>query len=56
VNLELLGRNLEELESLAATGRHAELDATVRRLVPEYHVEPHPAERAEGDPSTAAAS
>ncbi len=34
----------------------AELDATVRRLVPEYHVEPHPAERAEGDPSTAAAS
>ena len=51
VNLELLGRNLDELETLAVGGRRAELDATVRRLVPEYHVGD-----AESDPSTAAAS
>ena len=51
VNLELLGRNLDELETLAVGGRRAELDATVRRLVPEYH-----AEDAERDRSTAAAS
>ncbi len=51
MNLELLGRNLDELETLAVGGRHAELDATVRRLVPEYHVDD-----AQGDRSTAAAS
>jgi O-antigen biosynthesis protein WbqV len=51
VNLELLGRSLDELGALAAAGRHAELDSMIRRLVPEYHSE----ETAE-DQSTAAAS
>ena len=51
VNHELLGRNLEELESLAAAGRRAELLATVRRLVPEYQ-----SEETEADRSSAAAS
>jgi O-antigen biosynthesis protein WbqV len=56
VNLELLGRNLDELQTLAEGGRRAEIDATVRRLVPEYHVEQHPADHADSDRSTAAAS
>ena len=51
VNLELLGRNLEELETLAATGRRAELLALIRRLVPEYQPED-----TEADRSSAAAS
>jgi O-antigen biosynthesis protein WbqV len=50
VNHELLGRKLEDLGTLAATGRRAELLATVRRLVPEYQPEESEADR----PSAAA--
>lgn len=37
VNLELLGHNLTELGTLAASGRQVELLSMIERLVPEYH-------------------
>ncbi|MEE8189165.1 MAG: nucleoside-diphosphate sugar epimerase/dehydratase [Kiloniellales bacterium] len=37
VNLELLGRSLDELASLAEQGRREEVLALIQRLVPEYH-------------------